>query len=375
MNAQRRSSIPLPLRDFLRQESVAKQLGELREISHWRFAAAVALNYGLIAIAISAVLATASASRGGAVGTAGLIAVYAAAALLIAARQHALLVLLHEGAHRTISRNRALNDILSDLLCGAPLLVSTRNYRNAHLVHHQHLNSAQDPDWCRKVDDSNQRQHWTFPAQQPPWRLFAALYTQSVGYLLKSLIDYQNASPTQKQGTTAMQSMQPTNRQLSWAKYALYAGVAVALTLSASWVGFLLFWVMPMLLVLPMIMRIRSIAEHFALRHDHALSQSRSVRAGRLERLLIAPHHVGLHIDHHVLASVPFYNLPKLHELLLESSYYRQNAHLNDGYFLQPTGAEGKKATFVSDLYGPGSVRLAATAGMAAHSEAESALG
>jgi len=61
-----------------------------------------------------------------------------------------------------------------------------------------------------------------------------------------------------------------------------------------------------MFLVLPLIMRIRSIAEHFALRHDHPLRQTRTVRAGRLERLLIAPHYIGLHIDHHLAASVPF---------------------------------------------------------------------
>ena len=127
-----------------------------------------------------------------------------------------------------------------------------------------------------------------------------------------------------------------------------------------------------MFLVLPLIMRIRSIAEHFALRHDHDLRQSRTVRAGRIERLLIAPHHIGLHIDHHMLASVPFFNLPRLHELLLECDDYRHNAHLNDGYFLHVpyrsaeragsarsgTIAPDTKDTFARDLYGPASVQL-----------------
>ena len=110
-------------------------------------------------------------------------------------------------------------------------------------------------------------------------------------------------------------------------------------------------------------MRIRSIAEHFALRHDHPLRQTRTERAGRLERLLIAPHYIGLHIDHHLAASVPFYQLPRLHSLLLECSDYRANAHLNDGYFIRrSTRDQPSRGLFSADLYGSPSVALQSSA-------------
>jgi len=345
------------LRDFLRSEAVAKRLQALRTPSASRFIAAVLFNYGIIAAAI-----TCATLAAGLIDSPILCSpVWLGAVVVIAARQHALLVLMHEGAHRTVSRNRALNDVLSDLLCGAPLLVSTRTYRRAHLAHHQHLNSGQDPDWCRKVDNKADRDQWLFPARVPLWRLLGTLYGHSVLYLLKSLADNQKAGPEPEPSasSTPQRAPTPSDSTLAAAKYALYAVAGLLITLTDAWTGFALYWLAPMLLVLPLIMRIRSIAEHFALRHDHPLRQTRTVRAGWLERLLLAPHHIGLHIDHHLQAAVPFYQLPRLHCLLLKCPEYRNNAHLNDGYFLTArTGTKSldsppPRALFATDLYGP----------------------
>ena len=163
------------LREFLRTDAVAERLRALRTPSIPRFLLAVLFNYGLIALAI-----TASETSGS--WTFSWV-VWLLAIVIIAARQHALLVLMHEGAHRSISKDRNLNDVLSDLLCGAPLLVGTRSYRKAHLAHHQHLNTAEDPDWVRKVDNQTEREQWLFPTRLPLWRLLANLYGHSVRYL------------------------------------------------------------------------------------------------------------------------------------------------------------------------------------------------
>jgi len=346
------------LREFLRTNTIAERLRALRTPSIPRFLFAVLFNYSLIALAITLSVASSTWVFSGAFS--GIV--------LIAARQHALLVLMHEGAHRNISKNRDLNDLLSDLLCGAPLLVGTRSYRKAHLTHHQHLNTAEDPDWCRKVDNPTARHQWLFPTQLPLWRLLANLYSHSVLYLLKTLVDNKRAEPSSTGSTTSTTSPTPSkglqDSTLAKIKYLFYAAAGVVLTLTSSWTGLLIYWLVPMLLVLPLIMRVRSIAEHFALTHDHPLRQTRTVRAGWLERLLIAPHHIGLHIDHHLAASVPFYQLPRLHSLLLECPDYTNNAHLNDGYFILRGGnsslaAPGpSRALFSADLYGSPSIAL-----------------
>ena len=293
MNALTRTALPAPLKNYLRTPEIAERLRELRRMSPWRFVAAALGNYLAIALAIGGVTFVASMTVDTAWPTtvALLGPAWLAALVLIAARQHALLVLMHEGAHRTVSSRRGLNDLLSDLLCGAPLLVGVRSYRRDHLAHHQHLNSAADPDWCRKIDDHTQRDQWQFPAARPLPIVWAKLYGYSVSYLLKSLAANRASAATPN--PHQIQQMQPSEKTLGYLRYALYGAVALVLTLTGSWLGFVAFWLAPMLLVLPIIMRIRSIAEHFALRHDHALTQSRTVRAGLLERALIAPHHIG----------------------------------------------------------------------------------
>ena len=195
-----------------------------------------------------------------------------------------------------------------------------------------------------------------FPAEVPLWQLLVKLYGHSVAYLLKSLSDNQRSASE----APAPQENGLTDSTLAALKYGLYALVGLLLTLSSAWTGFLIYWLAPMLLVLPLIMRIRSIAEHFALRHDHPLRQTRTVRAGWLERLVLAPHHIGLHIDHHLQASIPFYQLPKLHQLLLECPDYQANAHINDGYFLRSRQARKplRKPLMAQDLYSTPSVVL-----------------
>ena len=45
---------------------------------------------------------------------------------------------------------------------------------------------------------------------------------------------------------------------------------------------------------------------------------TRTTRASWLERLFIAPNFVNYHLEHHLLMTVPHYQLPRLHRLLRE---------------------------------------------------------
>ena len=47
------------------------------------------------------------------------------------------------------------------------------------------------------------------------------------------------------------------------------------------------------------------------------LHHARTTRAGLIERALIAPYYVNYHLEHHLLAYVPCYNLPRVHEILM----------------------------------------------------------
>ena len=68
---------------------------------------------------------------------------------------------------------------------------------------------------------------------------------------------------------------------------------------------------------LPLLVRIRSIAEHGCLKNSPDMfKNTRTTRAGWLARMTVAPIHVNYHMEHHLMASVPHYRLPQMHALL-----------------------------------------------------------
>ncbi len=77
------------------------------------------------------------------VGWGWAIPIVIGSAILVGAGQHHLGVLGHEGSHRTLFRNRWLNEQASDWLCMYPIFTTTYMYRLQHLAHHQFVN---DPD-------------------------------------------------------------------------------------------------------------------------------------------------------------------------------------------------------------------------------------
>ena len=73
-----------------------------------------------------------------------------------------------------------------------------------------------------------------------------------------------------------------------------------------------------MLAILPVILRLRSLAEHYAIPRQNILSGSRTVKAKWFEGFLIAPHNVSMHLEHHLFPYVPWHRLPELHNRLMQ---------------------------------------------------------
>lgn len=82
------------------------------------------------------------------------------AAWVIGNRQHALSMLLHDGAHHCVARSRWLNDLLTILLCCIPLGLSLALYRRFHFQHHRLVGTAKDPELLHK--------RWAAPAFDTP---------------------------------------------------------------------------------------------------------------------------------------------------------------------------------------------------------------
>lgn len=67
---------------------------------------------------------------------------------------------------------------------------------------------------------------------------------------------------------------------------------------------------------------------------NSALTNTRTTKAGWIARAFVAPIRVNYHMEHHLMASVPYFKLPKMHQLLRERGYapepptYRQVMNL-----------------------------------------------
>ena len=108
--------------------------------------------------------------------------------------------------------------------------------------------------------------------------------------------------------------------------------VAVVLTITHAWFGFLLFWIIPLFTWFMFLMKLRSIAEHFGIADINQLGPTRNVTPNLFDRVFICSYGIQYHLDHHHYPTVPCYNLPTLNKELLKSNEYIKNAHVSKGY-------------------------------------------
>ena len=246
---------------------------------------------------------------------------YILAVIIVGARMHALAILMHDATHYRFLKNRKWNDLLTNLLTMYPIFTAIEVYRQNHLQHHIHLNTEQDPDWVSKLGV----REFTFPKTKIEFlKTVFAYFTLYRG--MKDVVWFLKRFGSLK----TKSGEEPGNSKV---RLLFYVVLFTILTIAGLWKYYLLFWVVPYLSTFFMFQYIRSVAEHFGeLAYDHLLTSTRSVKANLVERFFIAPHNVGYHLEHHLYPGVPFYNLDKLHDLLMEDAFYNGKAHITHGY-------------------------------------------
>jgi len=244
------------------------------------------------------------------------------AGIFIATRQHAMLVLMHEGSHYRLTGNRKADDTLSDLLLALPNHVLTRRYRIRHNAHHRYANDrTQDPDRATVIAD----EQWWFPR---PRRSAITVFLRDVFGINapRFMAVLPHYSPWNALFARFDAKAEPAARatDAEVARVGVYGAVLLTLlALTSGWLAYALLWILPGLTVLPALLRLRGISEHDGDVGTDEVSVSRHVHAGAAEALLLAPFHINHHVAHHLFPSVPWYNLPALHARLLEEPEYR----------------------------------------------------
>jgi len=291
------------------------EIRELRVIQEHRAWLTVLVNYALIAASMGLVAYAPSAFT------------VVLALVIIGTRQLGFAVVMHESAHHTLFTNRRLNDFVGNWLAAYPVYLSADMYRAHHLEHHAKTWTDGDPDLSLATG---------FPVSK-------ASMTRKVARDLLGVTGLK-----QLLGTTYLVVKVVRGEQVDAGTLPLRLerGPAIRMvvgTIVTNLILLAILWALghPMLYLLwagawlttnKLVARIRSIAEHAVIPDpSDPMGQTRTVRAGWLERLLIAPNRVQYHLEHHLLMTVPHYNLPKFHEMLRERELL-EDACVADNY-------------------------------------------
>jgi fatty acid desaturase len=238
------------------------------------------------------------------------------AIVVLGTRQLGLAVVMHETAHRTLFSNRRWNDAIGQWLGAFPIWADCETYRPYHLQHHSKTGTDQDPDIGLTRP---------FPITRASMR--RKLLRDLTG---RTGIKFAKGSFKRTFGCWSKDSN---------ARRAVIGVLVTNLTLFALLAlaghpGLYLLWAAAWLTTNTLVTRLRSIAEH-ALTEEtpDPLRNTRTTLTRWWERFLIAPNRVNYHLEHHLLMTVPHYNLPKMHALLRDRGILEHAVVEQGGYF------------------------------------------
>lgn len=252
---------------------------------------------------------------------------YLVACIIIARQLRGLEIMVHDASHLTWVRSRPkLNHFLADIFVGAPVLSSVKAYWKSHRIHHGQYGSHKDP--CRMrfasmgVNDIDLSTHWKIARAVVAWLPgYNAAYYREIGS--QSIIQWAIF--------------------IGWHSCVLVLPLAIFLThgvgfelkvgIAMAVFGWVIFWVLPAMVFLPVI---RSIAE--TEEHDYEAGdtefETTFTNDGWLHRLLIHPKNDAYHVIHHLFPNIPEAEHHWVHALLMEHDEKYQNA-LRRGKLLQ----------------------------------------
>lgn len=249
---------------------------------------------------------------------------YIITTILLAGAHVGLAILMHDASHRALFANSRLNDWIGEWLCAKPIFQSLEGYRSYHMAHHRLAGTTEDPDlvmtqnypisrasFRRKIlrDISGMSGIKTYVG-------LAFMHAEQLKYMLNGQVIRNENAP---HGVIAISQVVIKN---------LYAFVmsnlvilAVLWLLHAPWLYLL--WIIAQMSPFQVFLRVRQIADHAVVPDSlskNPLLHARSTTASWWEKMLFAPHHEHYHLEHHLVPTAPSWNLPKLHELLVNAN-------------------------------------------------------
>jgi fatty acid desaturase len=241
---------------------------------------------------------------------------YLLAVIVVGTRISGVGGLMHEAAHYRVFRNRTLNDFVGELMA-FPTTASMAGYRNSHFAHHRELNSYKDPDWTRNL----LLEDYEFP--MPQYLFLRKLLLHVAGLRIKQQLGSFHNNPQTRDIPVLTARL----------RLAAFAGLFVASIALGFWKHLLLYWAVPLLTAFLAVRYLRMAAEHYGVRREDVLSETRTVIAPLWQLILLAPWGLNYHLEHHLYPGITCFNLAKAHRILMTRPPYAETAQITYGYF------------------------------------------
>lgn len=281
-------------------ETARRAITTLAQPSLWRWLGLIFVDYLTIAVAMAGIwfLWTRVDSS---VKWVGILACL----IIIGARQHAIGILGHDGAHGSISKNSKLNDRLTELfslwLVGIPL----QGYRNFHFTHHRTVGTPEDPELTHKLHKWRFFHQWTLP-----------LRVAFLGFV--TITDFVGGGvPHLSMAAKIIRKDHPAPKTM----YVYTFGLSALCVLVGLW-WVPIVWLFCLGTTFWAAFRLRMWTEHIVEKGSDFPTQR--VTGPLLLRFFIIPHNTWYHWEHHSVwdnlhLHVPCWNLPQAREILKDN--------------------------------------------------------
>lgn len=256
--------------------------------------------------------------------------IYGISFLAIGFCQYALFILGHDALHNSLHPNRAVNDQLARWLVYGGMFMGMEDARRNHLEHHRNLGTELDPDrYLHALSHKNSKTDFF-------------LFCSGLATFGKTLFKVTPLGKIMRQSAEdrAPNSVKPKASKILADYFQQRLSVLVMQLLLISlfallglpWWSYLLLWVAPIYFCVFLPDELRAFCDHAVpMLSDRQADHLRLVtfRPSWLEAIIFSPHNMNYHTEHHLLPTVPYYNLPKVHqftksraEVTVRSSYF-----------------------------------------------------
>ncbi len=228
-------------------------------------------------------------------------------------------VLLHEVVHGLVfSRRRPRSCRVLQLAYALPSGISPSQFARWHLDHHAELGSS----------DADPKRHYLSPRVNRRW--FKALYFTPALFSI-----YFRAAAQE-----ALSYPLPLRRRIACERIAITAFhflVIASLWALGGWGLLARMYIVPVFLVFPVAFALNRLGQHYDIRPDDPRQWTTLMKPGRLWDFAYL--WSNYHLEHHYFPGVPFYNLPRLRNLMnpyLQRKGIRQRTYtqLLTGWFI-----------------------------------------